>query len=1048
MIDFFINRPKFAIVIAIVMTLAGLMTIVNMPVSLYPSVAPPTIKVTAFFPGADHNTIRDTVATVIEQQVNGVEDMIYIDSKSSNDGSYIAKVTFEIGTDPDEAQTLVQNRVNKAMSKLPGIVKQLGVTVAKVSPDLLLTLNVYSPNGTYDDLFISNFVSINIKDPLLRIRGLGELNIIGEKNYSVRVWLDNEKLSALKVNPSEVSAAIASQNTTVAAGKLGESPSVDEQVFQYAIQTRGRLKELEDFENVIVRADSFGGLIRVKDVARVELGAESYSSSSRYKSYSSPLVMGYLSPGANSIEVATAIKKELKELEKGFPDDLEYAISFDSTEFTLASMDEVYKTFFEALFLVGVITFLFLQNWRATLIPLIAIPVSLIATFVVMQSFGMDINTISMFGLILAIGIVVDAAIVVIENVERIMHEEHIDAKPATSKAMKEVTAPLVASALVLMAVFVPVSLAPGMVGILYQQFGVAIVASTIISTIVALILTPALCAAMMKVEPLKETGILGFVNRIINGMNKGYGGIVGFLGKRFFLTISIFIAVLCYTGYLGNNMSSGFLPVEDKGTFLVDVTLPEATTLARTQKVVEKVTADIEAIPGVKATASGSGFSILKGALSTNSALIIVTLDTWSERQTPELSLNAIVAQAQGAMSQYKELRSLPLTMPAIPGLGATSGISLILEDTLGRSTESIGPVYQQFAQELMAQPEIMVAMSTFTANVPQMKLDIDYEKAFKQGVRPEAVNQVVGISFGKQYVNDYTKFGKNFQVNVMSDAQYRNDETDLETLYVKATTGDMVPFSSFAKFEPIVGADISARYNLFNATQLLIVQNPAFGSGDVIKKIEEVAANLPEGYKTEWTALTYQEVKTSGGMVALFAIALLFTFLFLVAQYESWMTPFAIILCVPTALLGAMVYVSAAGGTLNLYVQIGLVLMIGMACRNAILIVEFAKVLREEKGLSVLEAGVQAAKLRMRAVLMTALAFILGVIPLVLASGAGAASRNAMGQSVFGGMLSATFVGCIFVPIFFMMMQKLRERCGSKTEVARLADEQQTEK
>ncbi len=1047
MIEFFINRPKFAIVIAIVMTLVGLMTYFNMPVSLYPRIAPPTIQITAYYPGADHNTIRDTVAAVIEQEVNGVEDMIYIDSKSSNDGQYKAKVTFAIGTNPDDAQTLVQNRVNKSMSKLPSVVKQLGVTVAKVSPDMLLTLNVYSPNGTYDDLFISNFVSINIKDTLLRVRGLGELRIIGEKNYSVRVWLDNEKMAALKVAATEVSAAIADQNTTLSAGKIGESPAPDDQVFQYSIQTKGRLKSIEEFEDVIIRADDMGGFIRVADVARVELGAERYNAFARYGDLESPLIITYLAPGANSIEVAEGIKEALTTLEPMFPEDLEYDITYDSTDFILASMDEVYNTFFEALFLVGLITYLFLQNWRATLIPMIAIPVSLVATFLVMQAFGMDINTISMFGLILAIGLVVDAAIVVIENVERIMHEEHLDAKPATSKAMKEVTAPLVASALVLMAVFVPVSLAPGMVGILYQQFGIAIVASTIISTVVALILTPALCATMLQVHPLKETGFLGMINRFIDKLNVGYGGLVGKLGRRFFFTLTIFLVVLAYVGYLGNKLPTGFLPKEDQGTFIIDMSLPEASTIARTGKEVSSVATEIEQIPGVKKVVSATGFSILKGALASNSALAIVTLEHWDDRKGPGLSQTEIQAKTRAILQQNKSIKALVLSMPAIPGIGATSGVALILEDTLGRSTESLGPVYQQFAKDLMAEPEVVVAMSTFTANVPQLKLNIDYEKALKQGVSVASVNKTLSIMYGKQYVNDFTKFGKNFQVNVMSDAQFRNDEKDLESLYVKSSSNEMVAFSSFAEFEPAVGADVSQRYNLFNATQLLVVQNPAFGSGELIAKIEQVAENLPEGYKFEWTGLTYQEVETSGGMVFLFLMAMLFTYLFLAAQYESWLTPFAIILCVPTALLGAMVFVSVMNGSLNLYVQIGLVLMIGMACRNAILIVEFAKVLREEKGLTIMEAGIQAAKLRMRAVLMVASAFSLGVLPLVLASGAGSASRNSMGHSVFGGMVSATLVGCVFVPVFFMMLQHLRERFGSRTEIAKLADEKRAD-
>ncbi len=1042
MIEFFINRPKFAIVLSIVMTLAGILTMLAMPVSLYPEVAPPTIQIIATYPGADHNTIRDTVASVIEQEVNGVERMIYLDSKSSNDGTYVGRVTFEIGTDPDLSQTLVQNRVNKAMNKLPGPVKQLGITVAKVSPSMLLSVNIFSPEKTYDGLFISNFIALNLKDSLLRVPGIGELKVIGERNYSIRIWLDNRKMADRNVSHAEVSAAIAAQNATISAGKIGESPAPQNQVFQYTIQTRGRLKEVEEFGEIIIRAEDDGSFVRINDVARIELGSEKYNALAKYGELESPLMIVYLAPGANSLKVAAELKGQMKELEKLFPDDLEYDIPFDSTQFIETSMNEVYKTLLEALFLVSLISYLFLQNWRATLIPTIAIPVSLVATFVVMKAFNMDINTITMFGLILAIGVVVDAAIVVIENVERLMRDENLDSKTATSRAMKEVTAPLVASALVLMAVFVPVSLAPGMVGILYQQFGVAIVASTVISTVVALTLTPALCAVLMQVHPPSQKGIFGAFNKFIAWLTNAYGGTVGFLGRRFALTSIVFLVLLAVIGYLGMQMPGGFLPEEDKGSFIVDITLPEAATLDRTINEVDNIVAQVEAIPGVKRVLSASGFSLLKGALATNSAMLIVALDDWSIRTEPDKSLDSILAQTRAILAANREIKGLALTTPAIPGLGTTSGLTIMLEDTLGRSTESMGPVYQQFAADLMARPEIAMAFSTFTANVPQLRLNIDYQKALALGINPADINTTLATMFGKKYVNDYTKFGKNYQVNIMSAPEYRNDEKDLNSLYVRSKSGEMVRFTSFSNFEATIGADISARYNLFNATQILAAPSPGYSTGDAIKAVTQVSKTLPDGYTFEWTGQTYQEVKTSGGAVMLFLLAILFTYLFLVAQYESWMTPFAIVLSVPTALFGSLVFVTLMSGTLNLYVQIGLVLMIAMASRNSILIVEFAKILREERGLTIIEAGVEAAKLRMRAVLMTAFAFILGVMPLVIASGAGSASRNTMGHAVFGGMLSVTIIGSILVPVFFMMFQKMRERFGSKTRVAEDAD------
>ncbi|WNC71860.1 multidrug efflux RND transporter permease subunit [Thalassotalea psychrophila] len=1042
MIEFFINRPKFAIVLSIVMTLTGILTMLKMPVSLYPTVTPPTIMITATFPGADHNTIRDTVASVLEQDINGVENMIYMDTKSANDGTYIGRVTFAIGTDPDRAQSLVQNRVNKALPKLPGIVKQLGVTVQKSSPSMLVSVSLYSPNNTYDDVFLSNYMTLNILDQLLRVNGVGELKMLGQKDYSLRIWIDNEKMAGFGITDTEVSNAVAAQNATISAGKIGESPNPEGTTFQYTIKTKGRLKNIEEFEDIVVRVLPDGSDIRLKDIARIELGSKAYNAQASWSDKPSPLLIAYQAPGANAIVVANEVKAKMQEISKAFPEDIEYDIAFDSTTFISASMNEVYKTLFEALILVAIITFMFLQNWRATIIPLIAIPVSLVATFLVFKMMNIDINTISMFGLILAIGIVVDAAIVVIENVERLMHEEHLPAKEATSKAMKEVTAPLIASALVLMAVFVPVSLAPGMVGILYAQFGVAIVASTVLSTVVALTLTPALCATLMQVKPLATKGPLGWFNRFVDVTREKYGWLVDFLGRRLMLTMVIFVALLAYIGYLGKTMPTGFIPEEDKGNFIVDVSLPEAATLERTIEQVNQMTREIEAIPGVARVVSASGFSMLKGALATNSAMLIVSLDDWSLRKTPELSLVSVLGQTRGLLAANKEIKGLAITTPAIPGMGTSSGLSIVLQDTMGRSTESLAPVLQKFSMDLMARPEIAFAFSTYTANVPQLYLDIDYELAMKLGVQPTAINSTLSTMFGKKYVNDFTKFGKNYQVNIMSDGQFRDDESDLNTLYVASGTGELIKFSSFAEFKPAIGADVSARYNLYNSTQLMAAAAPGYSSGDAIKAVQEVAKTLPDGYTTDWTGQTYQEVETGGGIIFLFALAILFTYLFLVAQYESWMTPFAIILCVPTALFGALFLVSMMGGTLNIYTQIGLVLMIGMAARNAILIVEFAKVLREDKGLTILESGIQAAKLRMRAVAMTAFAFILGVVPLMIASGAGAASRNVMGQTVFGGMLSATIIGCIFVPIFFIMFQRLREHFGSKTQIASIAD------
>ncbi|QYK12904.1 multidrug efflux RND transporter permease subunit [Shewanella rhizosphaerae] len=1040
MADFFINRPKFAIVLSIVLTLAGLLSLARMPVSQFPSIVPPSIEVFAVFPGADHNTIRNTVASVIEQEINGVEDMIYIESKSNNDNTYLAYVTFAIGTDPDKAQVLVQNRVNKAMAKLPEEVKRQGVTVEKVANSILMTVNTYSPNGSHDNLYLSNYASLNIKDALLRVKGVGKVQVIGEQNYSMRVWLNPEKMAAKAITANDVAAAISAQNTTVAAGKLGERPSSGNQVFQYTIQTKGRLVDVEEFENIILRADNQAGFITLKDVARVELAAEQYSAMATYGKNESPILAIYQAPGANALEVAEGVRAEMERLSQRFPADMEHVISYDSTTFIEVSMDEVFETLYIAIGLVVVVTFLFLQSWRATLIPSIAIPVSLIGTFVVMAAMGIDINTISMFGLILAIGVVVDAAIVVIENVERLMSEEHLDSKAATSKAMKEVTAPLIASALVLLAVFGPVSFAPGLVGQMYQQFGVTISVSTVISTVVALTLTPALCAALMRHEAPKTRGPLAWFNQFINRLTNGYVSSVGFFGKRLMLSGVLLALLMGAIVLLGDNMPKGFIPAEDQGSFMVDMNLPEASALDRTDKMVDEMISEVSALEGVKHVVAAKGYSLLKGASSSNSGMMIVVLDDWSERQTAETSEFALVAQVQAIIDQNKDVTGMAFSMPAIPGLGNAGGLTLQVEDLSGRSVEQMAPALDGYLAALNDADEIAMAFTTYSANVPQLYLDVDRAKAMALGVDLNEVNSTLSAMMGNMYVNDFTKFGKNYQVNLQAEQSYRSQEKDLEQIYVRALSGEMVKLSSFATYKPLVGSDNTARYNLYNTAQVIAIPADGYSSGEAIAAMEQIAdTSLPQGYAYEWTGMTYQELQAGDSAPILFALALLFTYLFLVAQYESWMIPLAIILCVPTALFGALGFTALAGGSINLYTQVGLVLLIGMASRNAILIVEFAKVLREEKGLSIMEAAKQAIALRLRAVLMTAFSFILGVLPLVIASGAGSASRNALGIASFGGMLIATVIGCLLVPICFIALQRLRElrRSPKATEV-----------
>ncbi len=1028
--DFFIKRPKFAIVLSIVMTLAGLLTLLRMPISLYPDIVPPSIELTAFYPGADHNTIRDTVAAVIEDEVNGVEDMIYMSSQSNNDGSYLGTVTFDLGTDADKAQVLVQNRVSKALTKLPAEVRQLGVTVEKVSSSMLMTVNLFSPEGTYDNLYLSNYTMLNVKDALLRVKGVGKVQVIGEMKYSMRVWTNPDKMASLNITSDDIAAALASQNTAIAAGKLGERPSPGDVSFQYTIQTQGRLANAEEFENIILRADETG-TIYLKDVARIELGAEQYQASANLGQYDSPLIAIYAAPGANSIEVANGVRDAMDVLSGRFPADLEHTISWDSTEFIKVSLFEVFETLIIALILVVFVTYLFLQNATATFIPVVAIPVSMIATAVVMSAMGIDINIISMFGLILSIGIVVDAAIVVLENVERLMHEEHLEPKEATSKAMKEVTAPLVAACLVLLAVFVPVSMSPGLVGQIYMQFGVTICVSTIFSTIVALTLTPALCATMLKHNELKTTGPFGAFNRFIDGMGERYKGLVGFLSRRFLMAVALFSILIAAVVKLGGDMPTDFIPEEDQGVYVLDLALAEASALDRTEVAVDQIMAEIEALPGVNYVVSAKGFSLLKNAASSNAGLALVMLDHWNDRKgVPGASQNESIAMAQEIIDAHPEVDGMAFGMPTIPGLGLASGITMQVEDLQGRSVESLEEPLNNYLDAINARPEIAMAFSTFSANVPQLFLDIDREKAMRLGVDIGTVNATLGSSLGAAYVNDLTLFGKAYQVNMSSDAEFRRDETALEHTYVRNDQGEMIRMSAFASFKPLVGADQSSRYNLYTTTQVLAIPAPGFSSGQAIAAMEEVFdQEMPAGYAYEYTGMTYQEMKAGSSALAMFGLALLFTYLFLVAQYESWTMPIAIVLAVPSALFGTFAFVTAMGGTLNLYTQVGLVLMIAMASRNAILIIEFAMVLRA-KGLSIIDAAMTAARLRMRAVLMTAFAFILGVVPLVFKSGAGSEALNAIGSTAFGGMLAATLIGCVFAPVFYTSLQKLRER------------------
>ncbi|EJM57684.1 hydrophobe/amphiphile efflux-1 (HAE1) family transporter [Pseudomonas sp. GM49] len=1043
--QFFISRPIFAAVLSLLILIAGAISLFQLPISEYPEVVPPTVVVRANFPGANPKVIGETVAAPLEQAITGVENMLYMSSQSTADGKITLTITFALGTDLDNAQVQVQNRVTRTEPKLPEEVTRIGITVDKASPDLTMVVHLTSPDKRYDMLYLSNYAILNIKDELARLGGVGDVQLFGMGDYSLRVWLDPNKTASRNLTATDVVTAIREQNRQVAAGALGAPPAPNAQSFQLSVNTQGRLVSEEEFENIIIRSGDNGEITRLKDIARVELGSSQYALRSLLNNQPAVAIPIFQRPGSNAIEISNEVRAKMAELKKSFPEGMDFSIVYDPTIFVRGSIEAVVHTLFEALILVVLVVILFLQTWRASIIPLVAVPVSLIGTFAVMHLFGFSLNALSLFGLVLAIGIVVDDAIVVVENVERNI-ELGLTPVEATKRAMREVTGPIIATALVLCAVFVPAAFISGLTGQFYKQFALTIAISTVISAFNSLTLSPALAAVLLKGHDAPKDRFSKVLDKIFGGWlfrpfnrffekaSHGYVGTVARVIRSSGIALLLYAGLMVLTFFGFSSTPTGFVPGQDKQYLVAFAQLPDASSLDRTEDVIKRMSDLALKQPGVESAVAFPGLSINGFTNSPNAGIVFVTLKPFDQRKDPSMSAGAIAGALNGQYANIQEAYMAIFPPPPVQGLGTIGGFRLQIEDRGNLGYEELYKETMNIIAKSHSVPELAGLFTSYTVNVPQVDAAIDREKAKTHGVAVSDIFDTLQIYLGSLYANDFNRFGRTYQVNVQAEQQFRLEADQIGQLKVRNNKGEMIPLATFIKVSDTSGPDRVMHYNGFITAEINGAAAPGYSSGQAEKAIEKLLKEeLPNGMTYEWTDLTYQQILSGNTALFVFPLCVLLAFLVLAAQYESWSLPLAVILIVPMTLLSAITGVIASGGDNNIFTQIGLIVLVGLACKNAILIVEFAKD-KQLEGLNPLAAVLEACRLRLRPILMTSFAFIMGVVPLVFSSGAGAEMRHAMGVAVFSGMLGVTFFGLLLTPVFYVLIRNFVERGQSR--------------